>query len=202
MPVKPLQPPWLNAPPVGSPRSRGARPAGRAEAAPALDCPCAVHRSVARVGAGAVSRPSRISTTPRRSGSAHGGRPTALPVACLADRPGTEQAQSGRPAREVGSSRPVLVDGRATDGWRRCWTTPTGMMELHLGRAPAGALEFATDAVVRTPTARRSPAGAALGIVEGDCSTPRRWPPSGRGGSARPPDCVRVRRLTSAAAAG
>ena len=62
-----------------------------------------------------------------------------------------EQSKPVRPAgREVGWWRPVLVDGRATDELEALLTTPTGVMELHLGKRTGTQIEFATDAVVRT----------------------------------------------------
>ena len=80
-----------------------------------------------------------------------------------------EQSKPVRPAgREVGWWRPVLVDGRATDELEALLTTPTGIMELHLGKRTGTQVEFATDAVMRTPTAKEVTGGHRLfGIVEG-----------------------------------
>jgi hypothetical protein len=74
-----------------------------------------------------------------------------------------------RPAmREVGWLRPVMEDGRATDEVEALLTNPTGIMELYLGRVSGTQLEMATDAVVRTSTAKEVTAGHRLyGIVEG-----------------------------------
>ncbi|BCB80193.1 FABP family protein [Phytohabitans flavus] len=80
-----------------------------------------------------------------------------------------EQSQPVRPAmREVGWLRPVMEDGRATDEVEALLTNPTGIMELYLGRVKGTQLEMATDAVLRTATAKEVTAGHRLyGIVEG-----------------------------------
>ncbi|MDQ7906685.1 FABP family protein [Phytohabitans sp. ZYX-F-186] len=80
-----------------------------------------------------------------------------------------EQSKPVRPAmREVGWLRPVLEDGRATDEVEALITNPTGIMELYLGRVNGTQLEMATDAVLRTSTAKEVTAGHRLyGIVEG-----------------------------------
>lgn len=71
-------------------------------------------------------------------------------------------------AREVGWIRPVMDGDRATDEVEALFTLPTGIMELHLGRVDGVKLEIATDAVVRTSTAKNVTAGHRLyGIVEG-----------------------------------
>jgi hypothetical protein len=71
-------------------------------------------------------------------------------------------------AREVGWIRPVMDGDRATDEVEALFTLPTGIMELHLGRVDGVKLELATDAVVRTVTAKSVTAGHRLyGIVEG-----------------------------------
>jgi hypothetical protein len=45
----------------------------------------------------------------------------------------------------------------------------TGIVEIYYGRAEAGRIELATDAVVRTATAKTYVAGQRLyGLVEGD----------------------------------
>ncbi|MGN9910862.1 FABP family protein [Phytohabitans sp. LJ34] len=79
------------------------------------------------------------------------------------------QSQPVRPAmREVGWLRPVMQDGRATDEVEALLTNPTGIMELYLGRVNGTQLEMATDAVLRTSTAKEVTAGHRLyGIVEG-----------------------------------
>jgi hypothetical protein len=80
-----------------------------------------------------------------------------------------EQSQPVRPAmREVGWLRPVMQDGRATDEVEALLANPTGIMELYLGRVSGTQLEMATDAVLRTSTAKEVTAGHRLyGIVEG-----------------------------------
>ena len=80
-----------------------------------------------------------------------------------------EQSQPVRPAmREVGWLRPVMQDGHATDEVEALLTNPTGIMELYLGRVNGTQLEMATDAVLRTSTAKEVTAGHRLyGIVEG-----------------------------------
>ena len=80
-----------------------------------------------------------------------------------------QQSQPVRPAmREVGWLRPVMQDGRATDEVEALLTNPTGIMELYLGRVSGTQLEMATDAVLRTSTAKEVTAGHRLyGIVEG-----------------------------------
>jgi hypothetical protein len=71
-------------------------------------------------------------------------------------------------AREVGWIRPVLADDRVTDEIEALFTLPTGIMELHVGTVDGLKLELATDAVVRTATAKNVTAGHRLyGIVEG-----------------------------------
>jgi THAP4-like, heme-binding beta-barrel domain len=74
-----------------------------------------------------------------------------------------------RPAgRETGWWRPVLSDGKATDEIEVLLTHPTGIMELYLGRIDGLKLELATDAVLRTATAKEVTSGQRLyGIVEG-----------------------------------
>ncbi|WDZ85543.1 FABP family protein [Micromonospora cathayae] len=81
-----------------------------------------------------------------------------------------DESRPVRPAgREVGWWRPVLDDaGRATDELEALLTVPTGVMELHIGKRTGTQLEFVTDAVVRTSTAKEVTAGHRLfGIVEG-----------------------------------
>lgn len=71
--------------------------------------------------------------------------------------------------REVGWWRPVIEDGKATDEIEALFCTPTGVMELHLGRIEGVKLEMSTDAVVRTSTAKEVNAGHRLyGIVDRD----------------------------------
>jgi hypothetical protein len=69
---------------------------------------------------------------------------------------------------ETGWWRPVMdPDGAATDEVEALFCTPTGIMELHLGRITSVRLEMSTDAVVRTSTAKEVTAGHRLyGIVD------------------------------------
>ncbi len=62
-----------------------------------------------------------------------------------------------------------MVDGRATDEVEALFCTPTGMMELHVGQITGVRVEFSSDAVMRTSTAKEVNAGHRLyGIVERD----------------------------------
>jgi hypothetical protein len=71
-------------------------------------------------------------------------------------------------AREVGWIRPVVADDQATDEVEALFSTPTGIMELHIGTVKGLNLELATDAVMRTATAKSVTADHRLyGIVEG-----------------------------------
>ncbi|GAA2628659.1 FABP family protein [Dactylosporangium fulvum] len=75
-----------------------------------------------------------------------------------------------RPAnRETGWWRPVLVDGKPTDEIEVLLSQPTGIMELYIGHAKGTTQwQMATDAVVRTATAKEVRAAKRLyGIVEG-----------------------------------
>lgn len=81
----------------------------------------------------------------------------------------TPDGEPIRPAaREVGWWRPVLdADGKATDEIEALFCTPTGIMELHLGRVTGVRVEMSTDAVLRTATAKEVTAGQRLyGIVD------------------------------------
>lgn len=81
-----------------------------------------------------------------------------------------EASRPVRPAgRESGWWRPVTADdGRPTDEVELLVTTPTGIMELYYGRIEGLKLELATDAVMRTATAKEVTAGHRLfGIVDG-----------------------------------
>jgi hypothetical protein len=81
-----------------------------------------------------------------------------------------DESQPVRPAgREVGWWRPVLEDGKATDELEVMLMTPTGVMELYLGRVTGTKVELATDAVLRTATAKEVTAGHRLfGIIDGE----------------------------------
>jgi hypothetical protein len=71
--------------------------------------------------------------------------------------------------REVGWWRPVTdAQGRATDDMEATLCTPTGVMELYLGKVTGTRLEMAADAIVRSATAAEVTAGQRLfGIVDG-----------------------------------
>ncbi|WP_433648864.1 FABP family protein [Micromonospora zamorensis] len=163
----PLQPPWLNAPPVEEypfEESHDLRVGPKLH--PALDglLPyIGLWRGRGKGGFPTIEdfdygQEIRIS---------HDGRPFLHyeSRAWILD----EQSKPVRPAgREIGWWRPVLVDGRATDELEALLSTPTGVMELHLGKRTGTQVEFATDAVVRTPTAKEVTGGKRLfGIVEG-----------------------------------
>jgi hypothetical protein len=98
---------------------------------------------------------------------AHDGRPflSYESRAWLLD----EESKPIRPAgRESGWWRAVMVDGTATGELEVLITTPTGIMEMHLGKVEGTRVEIATDLVLRTPTAKEVTAGHRLyGIVEG-----------------------------------
>jgi hypothetical protein len=97
----------------------------------------------------------------------HDGRPFLAyeSRAWLLDEESKPVRQAGR---EFGWWRPVLVDGRPTDDMEATMATPTGVMELYLGRVTGVRLEMVTDAIVRTPTAKEVTGGHRLfGIVEG-----------------------------------
>jgi hypothetical protein len=72
-------------------------------------------------------------------------------------------------SRELGWWRPVTDEnGRATDDMEATMCTPTGIMELYLGKVTDTRLEMATDAIVRSATAKVVTGGHRLfGIVEG-----------------------------------
>ncbi|WP_410814573.1 FABP family protein [Micromonospora sp. 067-2] len=163
----PLQPPWLNAPPVEEypfEESHDLRVGPKLH--PALDglLPyVGLWRGRGKGGFPTIedfdyAQEIRIS---------HDGRPFLHyeSRAWILD----EQSKPVRPAgREVGWWRPVLVDGRATDELEALLTTPTGVMELHVGKRTGTQVEFATDAVIRTATAKEVTGGQRLfGIVEG-----------------------------------
>ncbi|MEU1642136.1 FABP family protein [Micromonospora zamorensis] len=167
MSENPLQPPWLNAPPVEEypfEESHDLRVGPKLH--PALDglLPyIGLWRGRGKGGFPTIEdfdygQEIRIS---------HDGRPFLHyeSRAWILD----EQSKPVRPAgREIGWWRPVLVDGRATDELEALLSTPTGVMELHLGKRTGTQVEFATDAVVRTPTAKEVTGGKRLfGIVEG-----------------------------------
>jgi hypothetical protein len=80
-----------------------------------------------------------------------------------------EESKPVRPAgRELGWWRPVMSGDKATDEIEALITTPTGIMELYLGKVSGTRVEMATDAVLRTATAKEVTAGHRLyGIVEG-----------------------------------
>jgi hypothetical protein len=70
--------------------------------------------------------------------------------------------------REVGWWRPVTDAGGKTDELEALMISPTGVMELYLGRIEGTRVEIVTDFVGRTPTAKEVRAAHRLfGIVEG-----------------------------------
>jgi hypothetical protein len=71
-------------------------------------------------------------------------------------------------AREVGWWRPVMgADGKASDEIEALFCTPSGIMELHLGKITGVRVELSTDAVLRTATAKEVSAGHRLyGVVD------------------------------------
>jgi len=73
-----------------------------------------------------------------------------------------------RPAfREAGWWRVVMADDQPTDEVEAMFCTPTGIMELYIGRLEGTRLEMATDAVLRTASAKEVTAGQRLyGIVD------------------------------------
>ena len=85
----------------------------------------------------------------------------------LVDRDG----KAIRPShREVGWWRPVMADGQRTEEIEVLLTSPTGVLELHIGKIePKGVqVRLASDAVVRTSTAKEVTAGHRIyGIVDG-----------------------------------
>ena len=80
-----------------------------------------------------------------------------------------EDDQPIRPsARETGWWRVVMADGQPTDELEVLLSSPTGIMELHVGKIDGLRVELSTDAVVRTVTAKDVRAGQRLyGIVDG-----------------------------------
>jgi hypothetical protein len=97
----------------------------------------------------------------------HDGRPFLHyeSRAWLLDDESRPVRQSGR---EIGWWRPVIVDDRPTDDVEATMVSPTGIMELYLGRVTGLRVEMVTDAIVRTPTAKEVTGGHRLfGIVDG-----------------------------------
>jgi len=81
----------------------------------------------------------------------------------------TPEGEPIRPGgREVGWWRPVTdAAGAPTDEIEALFCTPTGVMELHIGRIDGVKLEMSTDAVMRSATAKEVTAGERLyGIVD------------------------------------
>jgi hypothetical protein len=71
-------------------------------------------------------------------------------------------------ARETGWWRVVQSDGEPTDDIEVLLAHPTGFLELYLGRVDGTKYEIATDAVLRTATAKEVTGGHRLyGLVEG-----------------------------------
>lgn len=160
-------PPWLNAPPVDPyPYDDTHDPDAGPELHPALAALrpyIGLWRGRGRGGYPTIedfdyAQEIRIS---------HDGRPFLAyeSRAWLLD----DQSRPVRPAgRESGWWRPVVRDGEATGELEVLLATPTGIMELHLGRIDGTKVELATDAVMRTATAKEVTAGRRLyGIVDG-----------------------------------
>jgi hypothetical protein len=86
-------------------------------------------------------------------------------------------------SREVGWWRPVTDDqGRATDDMEATMSTPTGIMELYLGKVTGTRLEMEADAIVRAPTAKEVTAAHRLfGIVDGALLYAQEMAAEGRG---------------------
>jgi hypothetical protein len=83
----------------------------------------------------------------------------------------TPEGEPIRPGgREVGWWRPVVgPDGVATEEIEAIYCTPTGIVEVYIGRIEGVKLELSTDAVLRTATAKEVTAGQRLyGIVDRD----------------------------------
>lgn len=80
----------------------------------------------------------------------------------------TPDGEAIRPAsREVGWWRVVMSDDEPTDEIEAMFCLPTGIMELHLGQLDGTRLELATDAILRSSTAKEVSAGQRLyGIVD------------------------------------
>jgi hypothetical protein len=163
----PLEPPWLNAPPVDPyPYQDSHDLRIGPDLHPALNhlLPyLGVWRGRGRGGYPTIedfdyAQEIRIS---------HDGRPFLHyeSRAWLLD----EQSQPVRPSgREIGWWRPVTDGDRATDDLEALMISPTGIMELYLGKVTGTQVELVTDAVLRTATAKEVSAGHRLfGIVEG-----------------------------------
>jgi hypothetical protein len=97
----------------------------------------------------------------------HDGRPFLAyeSKAWLIEEDGTPIRKA---SREVGWWRPVMAGDKATDEMEALLSSPTGIMELYVGRIDHLKIEMVTDAVVRTASAKEVTAGQRLyGIVEG-----------------------------------
>lgn len=97
----------------------------------------------------------------------HDGRPFLYyeSRAWLLEDDGTPIRQSHR---EVGFWRAVSRDGKPADEVEVLIVSPTGVMELYVGRIGNLKVELVTDAVVRTVSAKEVNAGQRLyGIVDG-----------------------------------
>jgi hypothetical protein len=76
---------------------------------------------------------------------------------------------AGLALREFGYWKPVLVDGRPGEEMEATMITPSGVMELYVGKTQGTTrLEMETDAIVRAPSSPAVTGGQRLfGIVEG-----------------------------------
>jgi len=163
----PMQPPWLNAPPVDpypyeeSHDLRVGPPLHKA--LNGLLPYIGVWRGRGRGGYPTIedfdyAQEIRIS---------HDGRPFLFyeSRAWLLDE---ESRPIRQAAREVGWWRPVFDGDRVTDEIEALMISPTGIMELYLGKRTGTQVELVTDVVMRTSTAKEVSAGHRLfGIVEG-----------------------------------
>ncbi|MFY1634454.1 FABP family protein [Solwaraspora sp. WMMB335] len=164
----PVRPPWLDAPPVDPypyEESHDLRVGPKLHSALSALLPyIGVWRGRGRGGFPTIedfdyAQEIRIS---------HDGRPFLQyeSRAWLLDGQSRPVRQSGR---ELGWWRAVTgADGKATGELEALMISPTGVMELYLGRVTGVQVELATDAVVRTATAKEVTGGHRLfGIVDG-----------------------------------
>jgi hypothetical protein len=161
-------PPWMNAPPVGSyPYSETFDLRTGPDLHPALLGLLPFIGLWRGRGQGGFPEPEDFNFA-QEIRISHDGRPF-LVFDSRAWRLDDDSKPAGESVRELGFWRPVLVDGRPTDDMEATMTTPTGVMELYLGRVTGTTrLEMATDAVVRTPTGAEVTGGHRLfGIVDG-----------------------------------
>ena len=167
---------WTRPPP-GRTRTRRPTTCGPGRPAPVAARPAAVRRGVARPGQRRV--PDHRALRLRAGDPDQPRRPAvpALRVAGLADRAGRHADPARRPRGRLVA--PVLDgDGPPTRS-RRCSHCRPGSWSCTWARSTGVRLELATDAVVRTSTAKEVTAGHRLyGIVD---RAPALRPGDGRG---------------------